>query len=319
MKLEHKDISVVFSHTDIPDLFFTEYLASASGDFIKLYLYIAFLAKYNREIKIKDLSKSLNIPFKTIEEGLAYWENAGLITKKLNGYILNNLQEIELNKLYSPKLTLSSAELEKNEKNKYRAKAIENINNTFFQGIMSPSWYGDIAMWFKKYDFDEQVMNALFNYCFNKSALHRNYVQAVADAWAKNNIKTYADLEIYEEKNNHLNKIKSTIVKKLKLSRMLTQYEDSYIEKWTLEFKFNLDIIELALKKTTSKANPSFDYIDKLLSDWHDRNLKTVPEIESFLESFKNQNKNIKTLEKKSYSPNFEQRKYENFDKFYAN
>ena len=57
-------------------------------------------------------------------------------------------------KLYSPKLTSSPEDIEKNSKNQYRAKAIENINNQFFQGIMSPSWYSDIDMWFKKYNFD---------------------------------------------------------------------------------------------------------------------------------------------------------------------
>lgn len=53
----------------------------------------------------------------------------------------------------------------------------------YFQGIMGPSWYNDIDLWFRKYNFDEQVMIALFDYCYNRSALHKNYVQAVAEAW----------------------------------------------------------------------------------------------------------------------------------------
>lgn len=61
------------------------------------------------------------------------------------------------------------------------------------------------------------------------------------------------------------------ILKKLGLKRNLSQYEYAYIEKWVIDFKYNLDIIEIALKRTTSKANPNFDYLDKLLSDWHDR------------------------------------------------
>ena len=32
MKLDSKDNSILFSHTEIPDIFFTEYLSSASGD-----------------------------------------------------------------------------------------------------------------------------------------------------------------------------------------------------------------------------------------------------------------------------------------------
>ena len=36
---------------------------------------------------------------------------------------------------------------------------------------------------------------ALFDYCFNRSALHKKYVQTVAEAWSHNKIKTYNDLE----------------------------------------------------------------------------------------------------------------------------
>lgn len=319
MKIEQKDASFIFSTTSLSDIFFTEYLTSTNGDFIKVYLYMLFLSKYNKDIKISDLSKALNIPVKLIGEACAYWENAGVITKKSNGYIVNNLQDIELHKLYSPKITLSPKDIEQNSKNQYRAKAIESINNNYFQGIMSPSWYGDIEMWFKKYGFDEQVMITLFDYCFNKSALHRNYIQAVADAWSKSNIKTYSDLEIYEQSQEKLVSIKKAISKKLKLARQLTQYEEAYIEKWVVDFKYDMDVIDLALKKTTSKTNPSFDYLDKLISDWHDRNLKSPSEVEQFLSTYKKQSNNIKELAKKTGYSNYEQRSYENLDSLYAN
>ena len=200
LKLEQNYNSFLFSTTSIPDVFFTEYLSQASGDSIKIYLYLLFLSKYDKDIKINDLSKKLELPLKAIQDGIKFLEENQLITKKNTGYILNNLQELELHKLYNPRITSSPEELKKIAENKYRANAIENINNEFFQGIMSPSWYSDIDLWFKKYSFDEEVMIALFRYCFNRSALHRNYIQAVADAWSKSNIKTFNDLDIYYEK-----------------------------------------------------------------------------------------------------------------------
>ncbi len=319
MRLESKDKSILFSSTDIPDIFFIEYLSSASGDFIKIYLCLVFLAKYDKDIKITDLSKKLNLPFNVIQAGLAFWEENGVITKKPTGYILNNLQEIELHKSYTPNLTLTPEAIKNNSKNEYRAKAIESINNQYFQGIMSPSWYSDIDLWFKKYGFDEQVMVALFDYCFSKSALHKNYVQTVADSWSKNNIKTYNDLENYSQKRDNINMIKKAISKKLGRYTALTEFEEEYIEKWILDYNYNLDVINIALKKTTSKANPTFDYFDKLLTDWHDRNLKTPSEIEAFLAEFKNKNKNIKELEKKTNYNNYTQRKYDNLNALYAN
>ena len=319
MKLEQSDSSMLFSYTSLPDVFFTEYLSAASGNSIKVYLYILFLSKYNKDIKLNDLSKKLALPLNIIQESLKYWEDTGIITKKGTGYIVNNIQEIELNKLYTPKITINKERAQDIEKDQSRSNAIENINNSFFQGIMSPSWYSDIDLWFKKYNFDEEVMIALFRYCFEKSALHRNYVKAVADAWYGNKIQTFSELEDYYENQEKLNKIKKSIAKKLGLNRSLTQYEEAYIEKWLTEYKYNLDVIEIALKKTTSKSNPNFDYLDKMISDWYEKKLLNSDDVKKYLLEFKNKSKQIKDLEKKTNYQNYEQRNITNFDDLYAN
>ena len=319
MKLEKSDYSMLFSYTELPDVFFTEYLSAASGNFIKVYLYMLFLSKYEKDIKLNDMSKKLALPLNVIQDAIKYWEETGIITKKGTCYIVNNIQEIELNKLYSPKITVSKEAVQNMEKDKSRLNAIETINASFFQGIMSPSWYSDIDLWFKKYNFDEEVMIALFRYCFEKSALHRNYVKAVADAWYSNNIKTFSDLEAYDENNEKIKKIKKNISKKLGLNRPLTQYEEAYIEKWLNEYKYNIDVIEIALKKTTSKSNPNFDYLDKMISDWHERNLLNSEAVKNYLLEFKNKSKQVKELEKKTNYQNYDQRNITNFDDLYAN
>lgn len=319
MKLEQNDESALFSTTDIPDIFFSEYLSQSSGDFVKVYLYILFLSKYNKDIKLNDLSKKLALSMQTIQDALKYWEETGVITKKGSGFIVNNLQEIELHKLYKPNVSLSVEDIERNEKNKLRASSIETINRTFFQGLMSPSWYADISIWYDKYGFDEQVMIALFNYCLKRSALHRNYVQVVAEAWSKNNVKTFSDLELYFQKQDTLQKIEKAVQKKLGISRPLTEYEKSYIEKWIVDYSYSLEIIEIALKKSTSKSNFSFNYFDAIISNWNERKLMTIQDIQEFELNQKNQSKLKKDVEKKSKFTNFDQRSYDNFDNLYAN
>lgn len=319
MKLDQNDKSILFSNTEIPDVFFTEYLPCADGNYIKVYLYILFLSKYDKDIKINDLSKKLALPLKTIQEAFKYWESVGVLIKKHTGYILVNLQEVELLKVYSPKLTSSPEDIKKNAKNQYRAKAIENINNQFFQGIMSPSWYSDIDMWFKKYNFDEQVMLALFNYCFDHSALHRNYIQVVADDWYKNNVRSFSDLDKYYEKKEKISSVKKSIIKKLGLHRNLTIYEDAYVEKWTIDYGYSMEIIEIALKKSTSRTNINFEYLNTIITDWHNRNLKSVSEIQEYIKNNKQKQEKIKDLKKQTNYNNSNQRSYTNFDNLYAN
>lgn len=319
MKLEHADVAPLFSNTEIPDIFFSEYLSQANGDYIKVYLYMLFLSKYDKDIKINDLSKKLVLPLKIIQDAVKYWEEQGIITKKNTGYIINNLQEIELNKLYKPRTALSADQIQKSAESQQRAKAIDHINNKYFSGLMPTTWYPDIELWFKKYNFDEEVMIALFGYCFDRSALHKAYIQRVAESWYKNNIKTFNDLDTYYEKQEKVKVIANTISKKLGLNRQLSEYEYAYVEKWNIDYGYNLDIIEIALKKTTSKANPNFDYLNKLLSDWHDRGFKTATEIQNFLAEMKNKNKNVQKLEKSTGYNKYDQREYDNLNNLYAN
>lgn len=319
MKLEQADISSLFSNTEIPDIFFTEYLSEASGDFIKVYLYMLFLSKYDKDIKVNDMSKKLVLPLKTIQDAVKYWEEKEIITKKNTGYILNNLQEISLHKLYKPRTALTPEQLQKSQDSKQRASAIEHINNKYFSGLMPTTWYPDIELWFQKYHFDEEVMIALFDYCFNRSALHKAYIQRVAEVWNKNGVKTFNDLDTYYEKQEKVKTIANTISKKLGLHRALSEYEYGYVEKWTIDFGYSFEVIEIALKKTTSKANPNFDYLNKLLSDWHDRGFKTVTEVQNFLAEMKQKNKNVQKLEKATGYNKYEQRDYDNLNNLYAN
>jgi len=318
MKLEQPEVPLLFSETVVPDIFFAEYLSQMPANSVKVYLYMIFLSKYKKDIKLNDMSKKLALPLKDINEAITYLEQNGLIVKKENGYIVANLQEITLHKLYTPNLTVSPEKVADVAKNKARAKVITHINNAYFQGIMGPSWYNDIDLWFTKYNFDEQVMIALFDYCFSRSALHKKYVQTVAEAWGSNKIETWNDLDLYYQKQEKLVKIKKTIAKKLgKVS--LTQYEEAYIEKWVIDFGYDLNIIEIALKRTTFKANPTFEYFNNIITDWHDRNLKSVNEILAFIEQRNKQKKDTKQLEKQVAKASFDQRQYDNLAFLYAN
>ena len=318
MKLEQPEVPLLFSETVVPDIFFAEYLSQMPANSVKVYLYMVFLSKYKKDIKLNDMSKKLALPLKDINEAITYLEQNGFIIKKEAGYIITNLQEMTLHKLYTPNLTLSPEKVADVAKNKARAKVIAHINNAYFQGIMGPSWYSDIDLWFTKYNFDDQVMIALFEYCFSRSALHKKYVQTVAEAWGNNKIQTWNDLDLYYQKQEKLMKIKKNIAKKLGKAS-LTQYEEAYIEKWVIDFGYDLNIIEIALKRTTLKTNATFEYFNNLITDWHDRNLKTANEILAFIEQRNKQKKDTKQLEKQVAKASFEQRQYDNLSFLYAN
>lgn len=289
--------SLLFDDVNIPEVFVSEYLTAASGDYVKIYLYCFYCGKHGIDITPLDLSKKLCLQIDVIKQGLKYWVDNNVLLKKGNSYVIADLKQTELNKLYTPKLSLSTEDAIKNtEKNVYRSQAITAINEMFFQGLMSEAWFSDINLIFTKYNFDEDVVIALFNYCYNRQALHKKYLFTVADAWAKNGIKTQDDLDRYSLEYEKAMQIKKTISKKLGLSRKLSQYEEAYVDKWVFDYNYQLDIIEIALKKTTAKTNPSFDYLDKIITDWHEKKLDSTETINNYIKEQKAKAKTMKAM-----------------------
>lgn len=319
MKLEQNDKSIMFSTTEIPDIFLSNNIGKMPGDYLKIYLYLVYLSKYNMDININDLSKKLAISINVMNEGMKYLEKEGFILRKPTGFVVVDLQEKTLHDLYILKMQSSQEKIAQNSKNKQRIKLMEYLNNTYFQGIMGPTWYTDIDTWMDKYGFDEQVMINLFDYCYSKSALHKNYVQVVAESWGLNKVKNLDDLENYYREQEKLMKMKKDIAKKLGRRSGLTQYEEAYIETWVNEYKYDMSIIEIALKQTTSRANASFEYINNIIKDWNERKLRTPAQVSQFLEERKQKNKKTKEINKQVKKENFEQREYSNLSFLYAN
>ena len=113
--------------------------------------------------------------------------------------------------------------------------------------------------------------------------------------------------------------IKKIIAKKLGKHSGLTQYEEAYIEKWLLDYGYNLDIIEIALKRSVYKSNPTFEYFNNIITNWHERGLKTPEEVYAFIEQREKQRKDTKQLEKQVNKASYEQRQYSNLSFLYAN
>ena len=319
MQIEMKEDSGLFSSTDIPDIFFSDYLPLMSSDTVKVYLYINFLAKNGKDVNINEISKLLSLSYDVVNTAINNLEEQNLLIKKTDGFLIANLREIQLNKLYSPKVTSSPEAIEKSQQSKARAAAIESINSQIFSGVMSPSWYTDINLWFDQYGFDEQVMLALFCQCADRNALNRNYVQTVAAGWNKEKIKTYEDLENYFERKDTLNKLGKEITNKLGIRRSLTSFEEEYILKWTDEYKYNMDIIEIALKRSVLKANAGFKYYDELLTDWHTKGLTTPEEVEKHLESISEKKFRTKQVQKVAKQYEYAQSMFDSFENLYDN
>lgn len=315
--------SFIYSDTLLPDIFISEYLPSMHGDFVKVYIYCLFLSKHNKCISTNELAKKLELDISRVKEILLYLETNNLLIRKEKGISFIDLKEKEIKKLYRPKTTSTPDEaITNSERNKKRNTVMSVINNTFFQGLMSPSWYTDIDSWFDRYKFDEDVMYTLFQHCFDHKGLAKNYITKVAESWHSKNIRTSLDLDKYYMDYQKYKDVKNLIIKKLNLNRCLTEYEEQYVETWVTSYNYDFEIIELVLKRTTGKSNPNFNYLHAVLTDWHKKELKNKNEILTYMNELNNK-KSEKNNSQYAIPQhvNFEQRNYsdDEYEKFYSN
>ena len=316
--------SVLYSDTLIPDVFISEYLPSVEGDSLKVYVYLLYLSKHNKAATPWEMSRKINMDVEKVKEALEILENYGIVEKNEKKTVLVDLKEKEIKKIYRLKTTSMPGEaMENNAKNKKRNETIYAINEKFFQGLMSPSWYTDIDAWIERYKFDEDVMYTLLQHCYDHKGLAKHYIEKVAESWYSKGIKTSLDLDTYYMESQKIRDIRNKIVKKLKFNRMLTEYEEDMVEKWCSGFNYDFDIIEIVLKRTTGKTSPNFNYIHAVLTDWNSRGLKTKEEILQYSTNHfsKENNEKAKVDTKVPQYANFEQREYEEdeYEKFYAN
>jgi DnaD/phage-associated family protein len=316
MQFEYvKDI--LLSDTLVPDLFLSDIMPHLPSDAVKVYLYCIFLSKYNKQVNLEDLAAKLSLTYDAVKAAFVVLEQENLILRDGKVVTITNIKEMELNKLYKKKTATEPDNInEKTMVNIKRNQCIDSINRIFFQGLMAPSWYTAIDNWFSSYHFDEDVMVSLFKYCYDRNALNIKYIEKVGATWHQRGITSHWELEKYMEKLEQVSRIGKRIASILRLSRNITAYEERYIDTWINEYNYDMPIIEEALKKTAGKTYPSFKYIHGILSAWHKEGIKTLDQLEAYLEVASNRgSKQAKDSGKVPRRNNFQQRQYD--DDFY--
>lgn len=139
------------------------------------------------------------------------------------------------------------------------------------------------------------------------------------NGWSKSKIKTYEELDEYFSKQEKINVLKKDISNKLGIFRPLTAFEEEYILKWTEEYGYGMDVIELALKRSVFKSNAGFKYYDDVLSDWHDKGLSTPDQVESHLASITEKKTRTKQVQTMAKQYEFTQSTFDSFENLYDN
>ena len=269
--------TLLYSDTPVPDIFISEYMPALKGEYVKIYLYCLFLAGKDRGPSVQDLAKILDIPQDAVKKALQFMDNLNILTWADDCVMLKDLKEIEIKRFYRPKSSATPEEAaERGRLHTRRRQAIEAINDTFYGGLMSPAWFGDIHQWFDAYGFDEDVMVMLFRHCRDSGALTKPYIVKVAEHMSAKGVKNSYDFDRYLLEYERMRTVGKMVEKRLKMKGRFNEFHEEFVDKWTNKYGFSFDVIDVALRGTVDNPGAAFNYFDKILTDWHSRGIDTA-------------------------------------------
>ncbi|MEI3406319.1 MAG: hypothetical protein V8Q79_07035 [Christensenellales bacterium] len=82
--------------TDVENIFINEYMASAPGDFVKVYLFALMYAGVRESLDNDMIARQLSMKVEDVEKAWAYWESMGVIRKERKNAAAEGKAEYDL-------------------------------------------------------------------------------------------------------------------------------------------------------------------------------------------------------------------------------
>jgi len=262
--------AALFDATPVENMFISEYMLRAPGEFVKVYLYGLMLCYHHAErMSLASMARDLDATEEEIERAFNYWERQGLIRKTGDNpvsYTFYNLKQITL------------ARAEKPSEQLYNRQFTEAIRKTLDKQELHPADYDLIFDWIEQLELPEEVVLMLLQMQKEKSKTGRlklAYVDRVAREWAQSGIKTVDDVEkiirIGKERERQL----QLLLSRLGQRRLPSDEEKKLFNYWLDEWKFSYEEIHEAYQKTINGV-PTMRYIDGVLRQRYQIRIKGI-------------------------------------------
>lgn len=260
--------------TDVENIFLSEYMPTAPGDYVKVFLYGLLYSQNNVEINNRQFALQLQMSEKQVEDAWSYWEQLGIVSRK---YIINtNEYDIEFKNLralmYAGVLnveTVAKEEMPEAIISEELKDLVYSVEQTIGR-TMSPSESLEVASWLNELGATSEVIMGAVEYCIEKGKRGINYMAKVVLQWTKEGFKTKEDVE------NHISSLEARygnykkILQALGLNRAATEAERDMIDSWFDEMDYNMDRVMDACVKASFISSPNIRYVNKVLQNWYE-------------------------------------------------
>lgn len=307
--------------TEVENIFINEYMASAPGDYVKVYLFSLMYADVEQEMSNEITAKQLGLQEEDVLKAWTYWEKMGVIKKnyrspeeKFNYQVeFLNLKE----RLYGKSPKKKQSALEDNDK---KVMADKNVQSMFqsIERVMGKALSGsemmEILSWINEFHAAPEVIVYGYSYCKSKNKKNIKYVGAVIKQWSAEGLKDVVAVEEYLQNTDQRHYLYKRICKAMGFARNLTEEEERIVSGWFDQMEYSIDKVLEACALTSGISNPNINYVNKVLVNWYEEKTGTTPDGKAKPVSMALVNKYLAYLREQAESQ-VEERRKEVYDK----
>ena len=249
-----------FGVTAVENLFIRNFLPSAKGDQVKVYLWGLYQsARENAFTALEEAAEELNMTPDAVASALRYWERRGLVTIQT--------EDPPVFVFHSPRQRASSPS--GFEPDPAYADFAESVYAAFgSRRKVRPSEVSQAWEWVQDLGLSPEAVLMLINHMISVSGPQFSFKKAesAAASMREGGVVTAEDADSYLKSDLSMRKGCEAVIRALgKRGRMASDAEIAMYRKWRAEWNFDHDAVMEATAETV-KGEPTMAYLDGILS-----------------------------------------------------
>ena len=293
-----KKIDIFLHTTKVENLFISEYLPDAPGEYIKVYLFGLMYAQYEVEPNRQELAKLLGISEEEVEEAWIYWDSKGLVKnvkgRDENGEEVNQiifLNQIDL--LYGkvPQAEAAEETYVPSTEDDVEVPLDVSMDSTEFDEVMSERLVdrrlrdlyqkyqittgrtisrqetSKIEDAVKVYGVEPDIFDFAIDYCADLEKYSVDYIFKVALRWTEEGCRTVEDAKRLLDKHSRRNSWYRQVFKALGFNRLPAPADREIMDRWFDEMECSIGEVLEACAAAAGLRDPNLRYVNKVLEN----------------------------------------------------
>ena len=258
-------------------MFINEYMVSAPGEYVKVYLFALMYAELEVDFSNEDIAKQLSMDIEDVLKAWTYWEKMGIIKKVRKSadnpldydVVFVLLKDMLYGSHEETRMVSSDHGINAQMANQEYRAMFDRIEKSFGR-VISGTEMSEVLSWINDFEIEPEFVAFAVEYCARKKKKTVKYVEAVIRNWISEGHRTVEDIQQHIGHMEERSADYRRIFRALGWSRNWTEAEKRIMDEWFDKMGFSIDAILEACSKTAGISSPNINYVNKVLTSWYE-------------------------------------------------